>query len=205
MNYPRLLLLAVQLLAASAIQAQTNPAGTPADTMPSFASFQEAFDAGLTESRTNKNFDKALSDFKVATQLATTPQQKSDAAMYVALTYYNLKDFKNAQTEGEKLAGTEGATPAAVSGVTLMLARIAQNVDKDPEKARILAGKVIGLQANPSHVADARYLLATVQNQLAQKAEAIATLQSLLDDPKSPEPIKENGRKLLEKLNQEKP
>lgn len=205
MNHPRLLAMAVLLLAASTIRAQTNPAGTPADAVPSFASFHEAFDAGLAESRTTRNFDQALSDFKAATQLATTPLQKSDAAMYVALTYYNLKDFKNAQTEGEKLAGTEGATPAAVSGVTLMLARIALNRDKDPEKARILAGKVIGMQANPSHVADARYLLAMVQNQLAQKAEAITTLQSLLDDPKAPEPIKENGRKLLEKLNQEKP
>ena len=185
--------VAAQILAVSAIHAQTTP---------SFASFKEAFEAGLTETRVTKNYDQALSNFKAAIDLAQSPAQKSDAMMYVALTQFNLKDFKNAQVDGEKVLQFEGAAPAAVSGTALMLARVAMNADKDPAKAKTLCEKVISLNANASHAADAKLILANAQTQLGQKPEAIATLQSVIDDAKAPEPIKENAKKQLEKLNQ---
>jgi hypothetical protein len=184
--------VAAQILAVSAIHAQTTP---------SFASFKEAFEAGLTESRVTKNYDQALLNFKAALDLSKTSQEKSDAMMYIALTQYNIKDFENARIDGEKLLQSEDPTPSATSGVALMLARLAIVDEKDPVKAKTLAEKVISLEANMSHVADAKLILAQAQDKLDQKSEAVATLQSVIDDEKTPEQIKEAAQKMLKRID----
>jgi len=184
--------VAAQILAVSAIHAQTTP---------SFASFKEAFEAGLTESRVTKNYDQALLNFKAALDLSKTSQEKSDAMMYIALTQYNIKDFENAAIDGEKLLQSEDATPSAISGVATMMARLALIEEKDPVKAKTLAEKVISLEANMSHVADAKLILAQAQNKLDQKPEAIATLQSVIADETTPVEIKEAAQKLLKKID----
>jgi len=184
--------VAAQILAVSAIHAQTTP---------SFASFKEAFEAGLTESRVTKNYDQALLNFKAALDLSKTSQEKSDSMMYIALVQFHNKDFENAQIDGEKLLQLEDATPSAVSGVALMMARLAWSNEKDPVKTKTLAEKVISLEANMSHVADAKIMLAHAQDKLDQKPEAIATLQSVIADETTPEDIKENAQKLLKKID----
>jgi tetratricopeptide (TPR) repeat protein len=184
--------VAAQILAVSAIHAQTTP---------SFASFKEAFEAGLTESRVTKNYDQALLNFKAALDLSKTSQEKSDSMMYIALVQFHNKDFENAQIDGEKLLQLEDATPSAVSGVALMMARLAWSNEKDPVKTKTLAEKVISLEANMSHVADAKLILAQAQDKLDQKPEAIATLQSVIADETTPEDIKENAKKLLKKID----
>ena len=184
--------VAAQILAVSAIHAQTTP---------SFSTWKEAFEAGLTESRVTKNYDQALLNFKAAVDLSKTSQEKSDAMMYIALTQYNIKDFENARIDGEKLLQSEDPTPSATSGVALMLARLAIVDEKDPVKAKTLAEKVISLEANMSHVADAKLILAQAQDKLDQKPEAIATLQSVIDDEKTPEQIKEAAQKMLKRID----
>jgi len=184
--------VAAQILAVSAIHAQTTP---------SFSTWKEAFEAGLTESRVTKNYDQALLNFKAAVDLSKTSQEKSDAMMYIALTQYNIKDFENARIDGEKLLQSEDPTPSATSGVALMLARLAIVDEKDPVKAKILAEKVISLEANMSHVADAKLILAQAQDKLDQKSEAVATLQSVIDDEKTPEQIKEAAQKMLKRID----
>ena len=184
--------VAAQILAVSAIYAQTTP---------SFASFKEAFEAGLTESRVTKNYDQALLNFKAALDLSKTSQEKSDSMMYIALVQFHNKDFENAQIDGEKLLQLEDATPSAVSGVALMMARLAWSNEKDPVKAKTLAEKVISLEANMSHVADAKIILAHAQDKLDQKPEAIATLQSVIADETTPVEIKEAAQKLLKKID----
>lgn len=184
--------VAAQILAVSAIHAQTTP---------SFASFKEAFEAGLTESRVTKNYDQALLNFKAALDLSKTSQEKSDSMMYIALVQFHNKDFENAQIDGEKLLQLEDATPSAVSGVALMMARLAWSNEKDPVKTKTLAEKVISQEANMSHVADAKIMLAHAQDKLDQKPEAIATLQSVIADETTPEDIKENAKKLLKKID----
>ena len=184
--------VAAQILAVSAIHAQTTP---------SFASFKEAFEAGLTESRVTENYDQALLNFKAALDLSKTSQEKSDSMMYIALVQFHNKDFENAQIDGEKLLQLEDATPSAVSGVALMMARLAWSNEKDPVKTKTLAEKVISQEANMSHVADAKIVLAHAQDKLDQKPEAIATLQSVIADETTPEDIKENAKKLLKKID----
>jgi len=184
--------VAAQILAVSAIHAQTTP---------SFASFKEAFEAGLTESRVTKNYDQALLSFKAALDLSKTSQEKSDAMMYIALVQFHNKDFENAQIDGEKLLQLEDATPSAVSGVALMMSRLAWSNEKDPVKAKTLAEKVISQEANMSHVADAKIILAHAQDKLDQKPEAIATLQSVIADETTPVEIKEAAQKLLKKID----
>lgn len=184
--------VAVQILAVSAIHAQTTP---------SFASFKEAFEAGLTESRVTKNYDQALLNFKAALDLSKTSQEKSDSMMYIALVQFHNKDFENAQIDGEKLLQLEDATPSAVSGVALMMARLAWSNEKDPVKTKTLAEKVISQEANMSHVADAKIMLAHAQDKLDQKPEAIATLQSVIADETTPVEIKEAAQKLLKKID----
>ena len=184
--------VAAQILAVSAIHAQTTP---------SFASFKEAFEAGLTESRVTKNYDQSLLNFKAALDLSKTSQEKSDSMMYIALVQFHNKDFENAQIDGEKLLQLEDATPSAVSGVALMMARLAWSNEKDPVKTKTLAEKVISQEANMSHVADAKIMLAHAQDKLDQKPEAIATLQSVIADETTPEDIKENAKKLLKKID----
>ena len=184
--------VAAQILAVSAIHAQTTP---------SFASFKEAFEAGLTETRVTKNYDQSLLNFKAALDLSKTSQEKSDSMMYIALVQFHNKDFENAQIDGEKLLQLEDATPSAVSGVALMMSRLAWSNEKDPVKAKTLAEKVISLEANMSHVADAKIMLAHAQDKLDQKPEAIATLQSVIADETTPEDIKENAKKLLKKID----
>jgi tetratricopeptide (TPR) repeat protein len=184
--------VAAQILAVSAIHAQTTP---------SFASFKEAFEAGLTESRVTKNYDQALLNFKAALDLSKTSQEKSDSMMYIALVQFHNKDFENAQIDGEKLLQLEDATPSAVSGVALMMARLAWSNEKDPVKTKTLAEKVISQEANMSHVADAKIMLAHAQDKLDQKPEAIATLQSVIVDETTPVEIKEAAQKLLKKID----
>lgn len=184
--------VAAQILAVSAIHAQTTP---------SFSTWKEAFEAGLTESRITKNYDQALLNFKAALDLAKTSQEKSDAMMYIALVQFHNKDFENAQIDGQKLLQSEDATPTAVSGVALMMARLAMFNEKDPVKAKTLAEKVISQEANMSHVADAKIILAQAQDKLDQKPEAIETLQSVIADEKTPEDIKEAAQKLLKKID----
>jgi tetratricopeptide (TPR) repeat protein len=184
--------VAAQILAVSAIHAQTTP---------SFASFKEAFEAGLTESRVTKNYDQALLNFKAALDLSKTSQEKSDSMMYIALVQFHNKDFENAQIDGEKLLQLEDATPSAVSGVALMMARLAWSNEKDPVKTKTLAEKVISQEANMSHVADAKIMLAHAQDKLDQKPEAIATLQSVIADETTPVEIKEAAQKLLKKID----
>ena len=184
--------VAAQILAVSAIHAQTTP---------SFASFKEAFEAGLTETRVTKNYDQSLLNFKAALDLSKTSQEKSDSMMYIALVQFHNKDFENAQIDGEKLLQLEDATPSAVSGVALMMARLAWSNEKDPVKTKTLAEKVISQEANMSHVADAKIMLAHAQDKLDQKPEAIATLQSVIADETTPEDIKENAKKLLKKID----
>ena len=184
--------VAAQILAVSAIHAQTTP---------SFASFKEAFEAGLTESRVTENYDQALLNFKAALDLSKTSQEKSDSMMYIALVQFHNKDFENAQIDGEKLLQLGDATPSAVSGVALMMARLAWSNEKDPVKTKTLAEKVISQEANMSHVADAKIVLAHAQDKLDQKPEAIATLQSVIADETTPEDIKENAKKLLKKID----
>ena len=184
--------VAAQILAVSAIHAQTTP---------SFASFKEAFEAGLTETRVTKNYDQSLLNFKAALDLSKTSQEKSDSMMYIALVQFHNKDFENAQIDGEKLLQLEDATPSAVSGVALMMARLAWSNEKDPVKTKTLAEKVISQEANMSHVADAKIMLAHAQDKLDQKPEAIATLQSVIADEKTPEDIKEAAQKLLKKID----
>ena len=184
--------VAAQILAVSAIHAQTTP---------SFSTWKEAFEAGLTESRVTKNYDQALLNFKAAVDLSKTSQEKSDAMMYIALTQYNIKDFENARIDGEKLLQSEDPTPSATSGVALMLARLAIVDEKDPVKAKTLAEKVISLEANMSHVADAKLILAQAQDKLDQKPEAIATLQSVIADETTPVELKEAAQKLLKKID----
>ena len=181
--------LAVQILALSAIHAQTPP---------SFSTWNEAFKAGLTESRVKKNYDQALLNFKAAVDLSKTSQEKSDAMMYIAIVQFHNKDFENARIDGEKLLQSEDATPSAISGVTTMFARLALVEEKDPVKAKTLAEKVISMKANMSHVADAKRILATAQNKLDQTIE---TLQSVIADEKTPEQIKEAAQKLIDKLD----
>ena len=183
--------VAAQILAVSEIHAQTTP---------SFASFKEAFEAGLTESRVTENYDQALLNFKAALDLSKTSQEKSDSMMYIALVQFHNKDFENAQIDGEKLLQLEDATPSAVSGVALMMARLAWSNEKDPVKTKTLAEKVISQEANMSHVADAKIVLAHAQDKLDQKPEAIETLQSVIADEKTPEDIKEAAQKLLKKI-----
>lgn len=184
--------VAAQILALSAIHAQTTP---------SFSTWKDAFEAGLTESRVTKNYDQALLNFKAALDLAKTSQEKSDAMMYIALVQFHNKDFENAQIDGQKLLQLEDATPSAVSGVALMMARLAMSNEKDPVKAKTLAEKVISQEANMSHVADAKIILAQSQDKLDQKPEAIETLQSVIADEKTPEDIKEAAQKLLKKID----
>lgn len=184
--------VAAQILAVSAIHAQTTP---------SFASFKEAFEAGLTESRVTKNYDQALLNFKAALDLSKTSQEKSDSMMYIALVQFHNKDFENAQIDGEKLLQLEDATPSAVSGVALMMSRLAWSNEKDPVKTKTLAEKVISQEANMSHVADAKIMLAHAQDKLDQKPEAIATLQSVIADETTPVEIKEAAQKLLKKID----
>ena len=184
--------VAAQILAVSAIHAQTTP---------SFSTWKEAFEAGLTESRVTKNYDQALLNFKAAVDLSKTSQEKSDAMMYIALTQYNIKDFENARIDGEKLLQSEDPTPSATSGVALMLARLAWSNEKDPVKTKTLAEKVISQEANMSHVADAKIMLAHAQDKLDQKPEAIATLQSVIADETTPVEIKEAAQKLLKKID----
>jgi hypothetical protein len=184
--------VAAQILAVSAIHAQTTP---------SFSTWKEAFEAGLTESRVTKNYDQALLNFKAAVDLSKTSQEKSDAMMYIALTQYNIKDFENARIDGEKLLQSEDPTPSATSGVALMLARLAIVDEKDPVKTKTLAEKVISQEANMSHVADAKIMLAHAQDKLDQKPEAIATLQSVIADETTPVEIKEAAQKLLKKID----
>ena len=121
--------------------------------------------------------------------------------MYIALVQFHKKDFENAAIDGEKLLQSEDATPSAISGVATMMARLALIEEKDPVKAKTLAEKVISLEANMSHVADAKLILAQAQNKLDQKPEAIATLQSVIEDEKTPEQIKEAAQKLLKKID----
>jgi tetratricopeptide (TPR) repeat protein len=184
--------VAAQILAVSAIHAQTTP---------SFSTWKEAFEAGLAESRVTKNYDQALLNFKAALDLSKTSQEKSDSMMYIALVQFHNKDFENAQIDGEKLLQLEDATPSAVSGVALMMARLAWSNEKDPVKTKTLAEKVISQEANMSHVADAKIILAHAQDKLDQKPEAIATLQSVIADETTPEDIKENAKKLLKKID----
>jgi tetratricopeptide (TPR) repeat protein len=184
--------VAAQILAVSAIHAQTTP---------SFSTWKEAFEAGLTESRVTKNYDQALLNFKAALDLSKTSQEKSDSMMYISLVQFHNKDFENAQIDGEKLLQLEDATPSAVSGVALMMARLAWSNEKDPVKTKTLAEKVISQEANMSHVADAKIILAHAQDKLDQKPEAIATLQSVIADETTPEDIKENAKKLLKKID----
>ena len=184
--------VAAQILAVSAIHAQTTP---------SFASFKEAFEAGLTETRVTKNYDQSLLNFKAALDLSKTSQEKSDSMMYIALVQFHNKDFENAQIDGEKLLQLEDATPSAVSGVALMMSRLAWSNEKDPVKTKTLAEKVISQEANMSHVADAKIMLAHAQDKLDQKPEAIATLQSVIADETTPVEIKEAAQKLLKKID----
>ena len=184
--------VAAQILAVSAIHAQTTP---------SFASFKEAFEAGLTETRVTKNYDQSLLNFKAALDLSKTSQEKSDSMMYIALVQFHNKDFENAQIDGEKLLQLEDATPSAVSGVALMMARLAWSNEKDPVKTKTLAEKVISQEANMSHVADAKIMLAHAQDKLDQKPEAIATLQSVIADETTPVELKEAAQKLLKKID----
>lgn len=187
----RLLKIAVaaQILAVSVIHAQTPP---------SFSSWNEAFNAGLKQSRNMKNYDQALLNFKAAVDLSKNPQEKSDSMMYVALVQFHNKDFESARIDGEKLLQSEDATPSAISGVELMMARIALIEEKDPFKAKALAEKVISLEAKKSHVVDAKRVLAQAQDILDHTIE---TLQCLIADEKTPEEIKEAAQKVLKKID----